>query len=75
MRLSDLKRSQKARIDELSGDERLVKRLNALGMLPGTNVELSFKAPSGDPLVIEFRGFSLAIRKKDAEKITVSLGV
>ena len=40
-------------------------------MLPGTAVRCRMRAPSGSPIVYEIRGASVAIRRKDAEKITV----
>ena len=46
-------------------------RVAALGLLPGTAVRCRMRAPSGSPIVYEIRGASVAIRRKDAEKITV----
>lgn len=68
-----LKIGQAGRIVKLEGDNPLTKRLSALGCLPGTILELKRRAPLGDPLVIQFRGFSLAIRKKDATSIFVEV--
>ncbi|MBP2031768.1 ferrous iron transport protein A [Clostridium algifaecis] len=71
MSICDLKPGQKAFIKNISGDKKLVKRLLALGCIEGTEVMLKTFAPFGDPLVINFRGFDLAIRKKDAENIAI----
>jgi ferrous iron transport protein A len=67
----DLKPGEKAYIHSLEGNDKLVKRLMALGCIEGTEVTFKTKAPLGDPVVINFRGFDLAIRKCDAKNIKV----
>ncbi|MCT8977670.1 ferrous iron transport protein A [Clostridium sp. CX1] len=71
MSICDLKPGQKALIDNIVGDEKLAKRLLALGCIEGTEVSLKTSAPFGDPLIINLRGFNLAIRKKDARNIFI----
>lgn len=71
MNICSLKHGEKGIIASIDGDSKLVKRLCALGCIEGTEVELKRTAPLGDPLIINFRGFDLAIRKKDAEKISL----
>ena len=56
MTVYDLKVGQKATIYDIAGDIRLAKRLIA---------------PFGDPIVINFRGLNLALRKNDAKNITI----
>jgi ferrous iron transport protein A len=43
----------------------------ALGCIEGTEISLKKRAPLGDPILINLRGFDLAIRKKDAKFISV----
>lgn len=69
MCICDLKIGQKATIEGLLGDSKLNKRLSALGLIKGTEIELRRIAPLGDPIIINLRGFDLAIRKKDAKNI------
>ena len=71
MCLYDLKPGQQAYIDSVSGDAKLAKRLLALGCIEGTPVKVKLAAPFGDPIIINFRGFDLAIRKKDAKNIYI----
>lgn len=71
MRICDLKFGETALIESIRGDEKLTKRLLALGCTEGTEVILKASAPFGDPLLINLRGFNLAIRKKDAKNIFV----
>jgi len=46
-------------------------RLREMGVLPGTPVTLVRTAPLGDPLEIQVRGYSLTLRKTDAEHVLV----
>lgn len=71
MCICDLHPGQKAFIKSIDGDSKLVKRLLALGCIEGTEILVKSYAPLGDPLIINLRGFDLAIRKKDAKLITV----
>ncbi|WP_153447437.1 FeoA family protein [Vibrio algicola] len=76
MKLSELKSGQSARIvdlSELTPDIR--KKLMIMGMLPNTQVKLIRKAPMGDPLQVEVRGVSLAIRGKIASDIAIEVEV
>lgn len=69
MSIYDLKIGQAGIIDTIHGNEALAKRLLALGCIEGTEVTLKRVAPLGDPLIVNLRGFDLAIRKKDAKNI------
>lgn len=71
MCICDLMPGQKAYINDINGNEKLIKRLQALGCIEGTEICLKAKAPLGDPLIINLRGFDLAIRKKDAKNIYI----
>ena len=69
MELIKLKPGEHGIIDSIKGDSKLTKRLLALGCIEGTEIIMKMAAPLGDPLIINFRGFDLAIRKKDAKNI------
>lgn len=71
MSIYDLKLGQKAYIHNVVGDKKLAKRLLALGAVEGTEVTVKAAAPFGDPILINIRGFDLAIRKKDAKNIKI----
>lgn len=71
MSLCNLKLGEKGIISSINGDSKLVKRLFALGCIEGTEVQLRRRAPLGDPIIINFRGFDLAIRKNDAKNIHI----
>jgi len=47
------------------------KRLMAMGMVPGAEIEILRKAPLGDPVEYRIKGYSLSMRKADAAGIEV----
>ncbi|ACB74160.1 FeoA family protein [Opitutus terrae] len=46
-------------------------RLREMGVLPGTRVTLVRTAPLGDPIEIKVRGYSLTLRKTEADHVLV----
>ena len=52
-------------------DEQLSLKLLDMGCLPGTIVEMKFKAPLGDPICINVDGYSLSLRKAEASTIAL----
>lgn len=50
----------------------LTKRMQAFGLIPGTEIIPLHRAPFGDPIAYLIRGAVIAIRGEDAEKILVS---
>lgn len=72
MKLSDLKPGQSGQVVALSALCRDVrKKLMVMGLLPATRVTLLRRAPLGDPLQIEVRGVSIALRESIASTIEV----
>ncbi|WP_140198561.1 FeoA family protein, partial [Vibrio parahaemolyticus] len=47
------------------------KKLMVMGLLPNTEVKVIRRAPMGDPLQVEVRGVSVALRETIAQKIEV----
>jgi ferrous iron transport protein A len=73
MTIFNMKVGQSGTISDVGGDPRLAKRLRALGCVKGTQVKVKLVAPLGDPILISFRGFDLAIRKTDAKNIYLNV--
>ncbi len=46
-------------------------RLLTMGMTPGTELIVTRLAPLGDPIEVEVRGYSLSLRKDEAEVLWV----
>ncbi|MFQ5698294.1 MAG: ferrous iron transport protein A [Myxococcota bacterium] len=45
------------------------RRLRDLGFVPGTPIRVVRRAPLGDPLELELRGYRLCVRRADAERV------
>ncbi|EKO3407729.1 ferrous iron transport protein A [Vibrio fluvialis] len=72
MKLSDLKAGESGLILALNGLSTDVrKKLMVMGLLPNTQVTLIRRAPMGDPLQVEVRGVSIAVRESIAAAIDV----
>lgn len=72
MCICDLNPGQYGTISRVIGDEGLAKRLLSLGCIEGTEIQLKRIAPLGDPIILNLRGFDIAIRKKDAKNIFIN---
>ncbi len=52
--------------------EHTEERLMQLGLIPGTKVQCLQKSPLRDPVAYEIRGSVFAIRKKNADNVSIS---
>lgn len=71
MTLDQLKEGKKAVVTVVGGQGLTRKRLLEMGLTPKTHVTMVKRAPLGDPLEIELRGYHLTLRLADAARITV----
>lgn len=72
MTLKDLQVGQTGVIKKVGSVGALKQRFNSMGLTKGVEVKVVKVAPLGDPIEIEIRGYSLSIRKDDAEKIELN---
>jgi Fe2+ transport system protein FeoA len=72
MTLCDLEIGKNANVVAVRGDSVISKRLMEMGLVPGVSVKVVKAAPFGDPLEIRLRGYSLAVRRTEAESIEVT---
>lgn len=70
MTLKDGKTGMTLKIQQIA-DSTLKERLMTMGLTPGTKVKVLRSAPLGDPIAIGVRSYNLALRRSDAEKVTV----
>ena len=73
IQLTQMQPGQSGIIDSISGADNLRYRMMEMGLLPGTNVKFVRRAPLGDPIELEIRGFHLSLRSSEAEHIGVIL--
>ena len=72
MTLTNLPVGTSAKVVSVNGNNAITKRLMEMGVVPGVSVRLVKSAPFGDPIEIRVRGYSLAMRKSEADQIEVS---
>ena len=71
-KLSDLKPGQQAIIRKFENDDIFLK-LMEMGCLPGEKITLEKIAPLGGPISVSVAGYSLSLRKSEANQILVEL--
>ena len=62
---------QTAVVSGIQGGWGIVRRLAALGILPGTPVTVVSNSPFG-PMIVEVRGSRLALGRREAKRIIVT---
>lgn len=60
-------------IKKVGGEGRIRRRLFDMGITPGADVILRKKAPLGDPIEINIRGYELTLRMSEAVYITMEV--
>lgn len=69
MVLSGLAPGKTARIAECCCEGDMARRLEELGLTPGTQVTCLHRSPSGSPAAYDIQGAVIVLRRKDAERI------
>ncbi len=72
MTLANLNIGAVAKVSAVSGSSSVTKRLMEMGVVPGVSIRVVKVAPFGCPMEVRVRGFSLAIRRSEAETIEIS---
>jgi Fe2+ transport system protein FeoA len=61
-----------ARVTGVSGSGAVARRLLEMGVVPGAPVRIIKAAPLGDPIEVRVRGYHLALRRTEAQTISVT---
>ncbi|PLX95611.1 MAG: iron transporter FeoA [Desulfuromonas sp.] len=69
--LRTLNVNEKARITQLSASGEMARRLRDMGLTPGTEIEVTGRAPLKDPVALRLRDFTLTLRNNEADHILV----
>lgn len=72
-RLDNLKPGLAGRVASISPCGSLRFKLMEMGLTNGTAIEVIRLAPSGDPVEISLKGYSLALRKNEALNVMVEV--
>ena len=69
--LANLPIGAHARVIAVNGTGAVARRLMEMGVVPGAQVRVIKAAPLGDPIEVRVRGYHLALRRTEAQTITV----
>jgi ferrous iron transport protein A len=72
--LSDLKPGESGTVHKVEGDKIVRRRMLDMGLVNGAEVLVKRVAPLGDPIEFEVRGYSLSLRKSEAQAVQVETG-
>ena len=71
MTLAELKPGETRRIVRVGSVGSIRRRIVDMGAVSGTSVTMVKVAPLGDPMEVKIKGYSLTLRKEEAQAITV----
>ena len=69
--LDGLAPKARARVVAVRGEGAVARRLMEMGFVPGAPVSVVRTAPLGDPLEVRVRNYHLALRRSEAQTISV----
>ena len=69
--LNEVEVGEVGTIVRVAGTGIIRRRLFDMGITPGAQFSFRKKAPLGDPIELNVRGYELSVRKADAEMIEV----
>lgn len=72
MTLADLPKGESRTVSSVRGEDTVTRRLMEMGVIPGVAVRMVKAAPFGDPIEIRVRGYSLALRRNEAEAVELT---
>lgn len=72
--LEDVPAGTTVRVRDVHGADPVSIRLLEMGLTPGIEVRLLGRAPFGDPLELEVRGYRLSIRRQEAARVSIGDG-
>lgn len=69
--LTQVNIGDKVTVAGLEKDSTVRKRLLEMGITPGAVLQVTGKAPFGDPIEVLVRGYKLTLRKNEADAILI----
>ena len=71
MKLTNAKLDSTVKVVDISAEGDLRRRFLDLGIIEGTEIEVMYRGPFGDPTAYLIRGAIIALREEESEKIHV----
>jgi len=73
IRLRQMKTNQSGVISKIKAEGELGRRIRDMGLVPGTSVKITGRAPLYDPVALRVMGFTLTLRNNEADFIEVEV--
>lgn len=73
LNLRQMKENQSGVISAVRAGGELGKRIRDMGLVPGTEIKITGRAPLYDPVAIRLMGFTLTLRNNEADYIDVTV--
>jgi ferrous iron transport protein A len=64
-------KGREVRVRDVHGSDATALRLLEMGLTPGAAIRVLGRAPFGDPLELEVRGYRLSLRGAEAARVSV----
>ncbi|WFD12395.1 ferrous iron transport protein A [Tepidibacter hydrothermalis] len=69
--LKDLAPGASGKVMMVKGKGAIKRRFMDMGVIKGTEINVEKVAPLGDPIEVKIKGYSLTLRKEDAQNIVI----
>lgn len=73
MNLANIEIGAEVEVIGIIGKNAITQRLMEMGVVPGVTIRVVKNAPFGDPMQILVRGYNLALRRNEAERVQVQI--
>ena len=73
LNLRQMKKNQSGTILSVKADGELGRRIRDMGLVSGTQIKVQGRAPLYDPVALRLSGYTLTLRNKEADYITVEV--
>ena len=74
VKLADMKPGVSGVVEALEGHGNIQHRLVDMGVVKGSHITVVKVAPLGDPVEVKVKGTALALRKNEADMLSVAVG-
>ena len=71
--LNEVEMKTRVKVAEIALESKVRRRIMDMGIVKGTEIVVTGKAPMGDPIELQVRGYALSLRKSEAKDIMVEL--
>ncbi|PJI10043.1 MULTISPECIES: FeoA family protein [Clostridium] len=71
--LNEVEIKSRVKVVGILPESKVRRKIMDMGIVRGTEILVAGKAPMGDPIELQLRGYNLSLRKNEAKDILVEL--